>query len=296
MNEITSYVPKGMQEIQEFCQIVAKSTIVPKEYIGKPENVFVACIKGMDLGLKPLQALECIAVINGKTSLYGDSYLAIARGSGKVESYAETVTGEDESMKAIVTVKRKGEEPIIGEYSAKDAKTAGLWGKAGPWALHPKRMLIMKARNYVLRAAFADLFLGLEYSVEELQELPGTTPAPKVVSSPAVPEIKIVDNSTAPVEALKEYEPFLATPPVRYKIDDSLLTGVEVNDIIQAKIDSMQSKEDYIAFDGWKRENEKGLRVFMQDNKDIWLLFRSEVEEKRVSLMNVEPSSEQDAA
>lgn len=278
MSEIVSYVPQGMQEIKEFCAMVAKSNIVPKEYIGKPENVFVACLKGMDLGLKPLQALECIAVINGKTSLYGDAYLAVARGSGKVESYNETVSGEGESMKAVVTVKRKGEDPVTGEYTAKDAKTAGLWGKSGPWSLHPKRMLTMKARNYVLRAVFADLFLGMEYSAEELTEVAEANKAQPRASNTNEPK------DITPAETL--VEEIQAQDRTLFKIDGAFVSGLDLNAIVDEKISEMVTETDFEAYELWKMENKTEIARFCKDNMAVCKGFAEDIKKKREEMLN----------
>lgn len=275
MNEIISYIPQGMTEIKEFCAMVAKSNIVPKEFIGKPENVFVACLKGMDLGLKPLQALECIAVINGKTSLYGDSYLAIARGSGKLESYREEIIGEGDKMKCQVSVKRKGEDAITGEYNAGDAKTAGLWGKSGPWSLHPKRMLTMKARNYALRAAFADLFLGLEYSVEELQEVEDA----KRGSKPS--QVNNAPKDITPTHVEVMVEGILNEDRSMYKIDGSFMSGMDLNDLISEKISSILTISDMESYEIWKSLNNDGIKSFCKDNKDMCIGFAEDIKAKR---------------
>lgn len=279
MTDIVSYVPQGMTEIKDFCAMVAKSNIVPKEYIGKPENVFVACLKGMDLGLKPLQALECIAVINGKTSLYGDAYLAVARGSGKVESYNETVSGEGDSMKAVVVVKRKGEDPVTGEYTAKDAKTAGLWGKSGPWSLHPKRMLTMKARNYVLRAVFADLFLGMEYSAEELTEVAEANKAQVKSSNNNEP------RDITPAEMI--IEDVQSADRTLFKIDGAFMSGTDLNALVDEKISMMTTEDDFEAYEIWKMENKTEISRFCNSNKEIALGFGRDIKTKRAEMLNV---------
>lgn len=273
MTEIISYVPQGITEIKEFCNMVAKSNIVPKEYIGKPENVFVACIKGMDLGLKPLQALECIAVINGKTSLYGDAYLAIARGTGQLENYKEAVEGEGDKMKAIVTVKRRGEEANTSEYSASDAKTANLWGKSGPWSLHPKRMLIMKARNYALRAAFADKFLGMEYSAEELLEVEESKTS-KVSKAPkdVTPVTHSAQEIVASVVASTKENVKL------FMIDGKFLTGLEVKDAISDRINNIMSYGQLVEYEDWKAHNVDGIKEFCKMNKEIAISFAEDME------------------
>src|SRR6185295_12780043 len=52
-----------------------------------------------------------------------------------------------------------------------DAKTANLWGKAGPWTQYPKRMLQMRARGFGCRDCFPDLLRGIIIK-EEAEDMP----------------------------------------------------------------------------------------------------------------------------
>ncbi|GAM51610.1 hypothetical protein [Mycoavidus cysteinexigens] len=63
--------PRSLDEVMKFAELMASSSIVPKEFIGKPGNILVAIQWGMELGLKPMQAMQNIAVINGRPSLWG---------------------------------------------------------------------------------------------------------------------------------------------------------------------------------------------------------------------------------
>ena len=49
--------PRNLQEAMEFAGHLADSSIVPKDFQGKPGNVLVAIQWGMELGLKPMQAM-----------------------------------------------------------------------------------------------------------------------------------------------------------------------------------------------------------------------------------------------
>ena len=74
-----SLVPQTLNEAMEFSKILSQSAMIPRDYQGKPANVLVAVQWGMELGLAPMQALQNIAVINGKPSVYGDALLAMVR-------------------------------------------------------------------------------------------------------------------------------------------------------------------------------------------------------------------------
>jgi hypothetical protein len=159
--------PQNIAEAIEIANVMSKSNIVPKDYQGNPGNIVVAIQWGMELGLPPLQAMQNLAVINGRPSLWGDAVIALVRGSGKLEYMREDVTDEQ----ATCTVKRKGEPETARSFSKEDAKRAGLLNKQGPWAQYPKRMMQMRARSWALRDLFPDVIKGIAIA-EEAQDMP----------------------------------------------------------------------------------------------------------------------------
>lgn len=171
MNLPTSLAPKTMSEAMEFSKLVSQSSMVPAAYKGKPADILVAVQWGAELGLAPLQALQNIACINGKPSVYGDAALALVRASSVCEDVEEYIEGDGEQMIATCIAKRKGCKPVVAKFSVFDAKAAGLWRKAGPWQQYPKRMMQMRARGFALRDAFPDILRGL-ITAEEAQDYP----------------------------------------------------------------------------------------------------------------------------
>ncbi len=161
-----SLTPSSLAEAMEFAGMMSKSSIVPKDYQNNPGNVLVAIQWGMEIGLQPLQSMQSIAVINGRPSIWGDAMLALVRSSGLLESINEDVT----DSKAVCTIKRRGEQEVVREFSMQDAKQAGLTGKQGPWAQYPKRMLQMRARAFALRDVFPDVLRGVHVA-EEAQDM-----------------------------------------------------------------------------------------------------------------------------
>jgi len=161
-----SLTPSSLAEAMEFAGMMSKSSIVPKDYQNNPGNILVAIQWGMEIGLQPLQSMQSIAVINGRPSIWGDAMLALVRSSGLLEAINEDVT----ESKAVCTIKRRGEQEVVREFSLQDAKQAGLTGKQGPWSQHPKRMLQMRARAFALRDVFPDVLRGVHVA-EEAQDM-----------------------------------------------------------------------------------------------------------------------------
>lgn len=169
-----------------FSQMVAKSEFAPKDFRGKPESCLLAIQHGAEVGLSPMQALQSIAVINGRPSIWGDAALAVVVASQACDYVFETIEGDGEQMVAVCEAKRKQfGKPVVVRFSVADAKKAGLWGKTGPWTQYPKRMLQLRARGFALRDAFPDVLKGM-VTAEEAQDYAGDSPVP-VSRPPALP-------------------------------------------------------------------------------------------------------------
>ena len=171
MNDLTqqkpgfSLTPKSLDEAIRFAEILSKSDIVPKDFKGNSGNILVAIQWGLELGLQPMQAMQNIAVINGRPSLWGDAVIGLVRGSPLCEYIIE----EDDGNTARCRVKRRGEDEQFREFSTADAQAAGLSNKQGPWSQYPKRMRQMRARAFALRDVFPDVLRGMPVA-EELMD------------------------------------------------------------------------------------------------------------------------------
>jgi RecT family len=166
------FAPATITEAMEFSKMLSESAMVPRAYQGKPQDIMVCVQWGYEIGLAPMQALQNIAVINGKPSVYGDAAMALVQASPVCEDIEEYFEGEGTPNPiAVCVAKRKGRKPVVAKFSVEDAKRAGLWGKQGPWTAYPKRMMQMRARGFALRDAFPDVLKGL-ITAEEAQDYP----------------------------------------------------------------------------------------------------------------------------
>lgn len=206
--------PKGIQitdldGLWRFSQAVAKSGLAPKG-IQTPEAVLIAVEMGLEVGLPPMAALQNIAVINGRPSLWGDAQLAVCRGTGELEEFNEwyeqsgkriprnPATFTDDTT-AVCRVKRKGQEATETGFAVSDAKAAGLWGKEGPWKQYPARMLKFRARSFALRDGFGDALRGLR-AAEEVMDDPidaarDITPSRPIFKVPKAPTVTVSAES-----------------------------------------------------------------------------------------------------
>lgn len=162
-------VPQDAEQAYRMAQLIAKSGIAPRD-MQTPEKIVTAIFHGLEVGLKPLQAIQSIAVVNGRPCIWGDAALGLAMGSGLLEDIAESIEGEGDAMRAVCVAKRVGNTtPVARSFSVADARKANLWGKTGPWSQYPQRMLQMRARSWALRDGFADVLKGL-HVVEEVRD------------------------------------------------------------------------------------------------------------------------------
>jgi len=140
---------------------LASSELVPKCFRGKPQDLYIAWAMGYQIGIAPEQAMQCIAVINGKPAMWGDDMLALCMAHPDFEDIIEEPLGNP--VKGFrCTVKRYGMEPKVNEFTLDMAKRAGLLGKVGPWTQYPERMLKLRARGFTLRDAFPDALKGIK--------------------------------------------------------------------------------------------------------------------------------------
>lgn len=202
-------VLRGMQDVADFAQKVVASRLAPQG-LQTPEAVFIAISMGLELGLQPMQALQSIAVINGRPVLWGDACLALVKASPECEDVIESIDGKgDDGTTATCTVKRKGKADVTRKFTKKMAETAKLWAKPGPWSQYPMRMLQMRARSWALRDSFPDVLKGIGVREEVQDYAPARAHEVRPQRALILPggetiAPQIEDAPTEPVETLEE--------------------------------------------------------------------------------------------
>jgi hypothetical protein len=264
------FAPTTLDEAMRFSEMLSKSQMVPKAYQGKPEDVLVAVQWGKELGLAPLQALQNIACINGKPSVYGDAAMALVQASSVCEGIEEFFEGEGTPNPiAVCVAHRRNRTPVTAKFSVEDAKRAGLWNKPGPWQAYPKRMMQMRARGFALRDAFPDVLKGL-ITAEEAQDYPQENVGMQAdyvqKSAPkALPKNPL--DAIAPPALPAEPEPVQADPQQEY------VQVEEVNQQLQEEAEQLNAEQIKAQFE------DAGIEVVSVETapKELglpaWLLF-----------------------
>lgn len=233
--KVQAIVPHSMDEAYRLAKAVCMAGMAPRG-LDTPEKAMVAIMHGMEIGLTPMTALQRIAVVNGRPTIWGDGAMSLVRGSGACEWIKETISGEGDKRTARCEAKRRGDPvPIVRSFSVADARKAGLWGKQGPWQQFPDRMLQMRARAFCLRDGFADVLGGL-YLKEELDDVGAADAAPRAAKTPPAPP-QIAPPTQPALEAPREPEkpaprmppnPHATNPtPARKAIGDTVIAEFE---------------------------------------------------------------------
>ena len=207
--------PQNFEQALTFSNYLADSDMVPKDFKGKPGNCLIAMQWGAELGLKPLQSLQNLAVINGRPALWGDAVIALVLSS----PVCEYVTEDDDGHTATCRVKRKGAPEQVRTFSMEDAQKAGLAGKQGPWTQYPKRMRQMRARAFALRDVFPDVLRGMPVA-EELQDM--------ATSQQASPQ----EKSMGPAEVVQPDWPADRWATGLAKWVDGITAGKPIEDVL----------------------------------------------------------------
>lgn len=176
-----------LDDLWRVASMYARSGLVPDSFTpkniqpGSPEftqrltaRIAIAISFGKRYGMDPMTSLRSVYVVNNVPSLWGDAVPGVVRNElrRRDEQYREKIaySGEGDARKCTVTVVHtaRGSEPVEQSetFSMADAKRAGLDGKA-PWRASPDRMLLHRARTYLLRNMFPDIMMSLSVAEEQ---------------------------------------------------------------------------------------------------------------------------------
>lgn len=170
---------------------LATSDLVPKSFRGKPQDLFLCWALGYQIGMSPEQAMQCIAIVNGKAVMWGDEMLALCMAHKDFDDVIETPIIKNETVVGYsCIVKRKGKADKENIFTLDMAKKAGLLAKGGVWNQYPERMLKLRARGFALRDAFPDALKGIK-SREEVEDI-------------IEADYKVTDQSGSRTELLKK--------------------------------------------------------------------------------------------
>lgn len=154
-------------KLKELSVTLAKSTIIPRQFQGKPIDAFVVILQGQELGLSPMQSLNSINVIQGKITMAAQLMLALCR--AKVKDFSLSVRQSSDSVTAFG---KRGDDVFESIWDKDKAAAMGLLGKDN-YKKQLVTMLRWRAIAEVCRILCPDVLMGM-YAIEEFQDLDGS--------------------------------------------------------------------------------------------------------------------------
>jgi hypothetical protein len=156
-----AFSPARFQTMCQMAEVFIRSRMLPPS-IQTPDQAIVIMVKGQELGLQPLQAVNGINVIQGKPTVSPQLMLSLINRSGKLEDIKFEIGADYVAC----TMKRWDRTPHTERFGAKEAQLMGLISKDN-YKRQPLVMYKWRAVAACARTIFPDVIDGL-YTPEEM--------------------------------------------------------------------------------------------------------------------------------
>lgn len=186
MSDLTPVPQTDLEMTWKLSQRIANTPFVPKGLQGKPESVLACVLYGAELGLGPMQSLNSIHVIEGRTAMSPELMRAmVARHGHRIDVIENSNTACE-----VKGIRSDTGSSATVRWTMEDARMAGLVGKNN-WKTYPRAMLLARATSELCRIVFPDIIAGLSYTPEEIASIENVEyyPHETEIASPKVEEI-----------------------------------------------------------------------------------------------------------
>lgn len=161
--------PQQFSQMARVAGVLAKSSIVPQNYQGKPEDCLVALDMAARIGTNPLMVMQNLYVVKGKPSWSGQACATLVQNCGRFENVRHVRTGEigtdSRGCYYVATRKDNGEEVRGVEVTIGMAKAEG-WTANTKWRNMPELMLNYRAAAFFAREHCPDILMGCQTDAE----------------------------------------------------------------------------------------------------------------------------------
>lgn len=242
--------PQSIEDVYRLATMAFKAGMIKPQRVGYGDSAVtedaeavlargtMIIMQGMELGVPPMQAVQLLAMINGRITAHSEAVPGMLLAHGcKIK---ETWTGKEMSddWTCHVELTRPGGDKFTGSFSVKDAKQAGLWdqspmktayGKTKPndaaWFRYPKRMLKARALGFVGKDGAADFLKGIQVREEvedqiRVSQMQDVTPAkPEPLAIPDIPDEPAMEITQ---QAPDEFDPIADPDGVLSKLSEDI--------------------------------------------------------------------------
>lgn len=170
-------------QLARAAQMLAKSSLVPQNYQGKPEDCFIAAEMAARMNISPIFVMQNLYIVKGRPSWSGQACTAMINNSGKFKNVRPVYTGKEgtDTWGCYVTATRisDGEQVDGTEVTIKMAKDEVWYHKpdkygkeTSKWPTMPKQMLAYRAAAFFARVYCPDALMGLQTYEEVIDSQP----------------------------------------------------------------------------------------------------------------------------
>ena len=199
-------------ECRAAAEVLARTSFVPKDMMGKPAEIATAMLKGWELGLDPLDALASIYVVHGRVGFYAEFMRRRMIQAGHVFRIVEST----DSRCVVEGTRADNGETHRAAFTAEQAKRAKIDIQA-----YPAEKLVARATSRLVKQAFPDVLSG-SLIVEDLLDGIVTVDSQRVDAAPD--EGQPAAAVSAPVQRKRQPRAVKAKPPAPAASDvDDLL-------------------------------------------------------------------------
>lgn len=165
--DIQPYQGGALDGRLRFAETLAQASLLPRAYQHQPGNVLLAMELGDALGIRPIQAITGVHVIDGKPTASADLIASLIRRAGHKLRVSEEQTADGPRVTATLIRADDPGFPFTAVWDRAKAKAAGLHGK-GNWARYEGQMMRNRAVTEVGRMGASDALYGVIYTPDEL--------------------------------------------------------------------------------------------------------------------------------
>lgn len=194
--------PKVWQQIRTMAEVFVMSKALPKGIDNAPQAIMIMQA-GYEMGLKPVEALQSICIINGKLSLYGETAIAKVVQAGH---NVEFLNCTDKTATCRITRGDDKTRFMENTFTMEMAKARGFTRNSS-YSSGPENMLKFKAfhmtAKFIVPDAFHNLPIAEVLEAEAVETRQSIAPPKDILP----PKVNVVPVHRPLSEALKEPEP-----------------------------------------------------------------------------------------
>lgn len=192
----------------KLAKTICNTEMVPGAMRGRYDAVTAAFMRGYEMGLGPMQALDSLHVIDGKVGLTAEAMRALIMEAGH-QLLLTDMQANDGTFVGVMARCHRAEwaDDMWMDYAftMDDARQAGLLrpsksGKPTGWQTYPRAMCDARATSGAGRRYFPDVLAGMSYTPEEIRDF-GPEPAPALEEVPPSPPPAPTQQPTTPTDA-----------------------------------------------------------------------------------------------